>query len=64
MMAVTILTGDVSADTREATVVLDSGTTCGDVIRHLEEALQTTSAGKGAWLLEEEWHGCSKLLTP
>lgn len=47
-------------DVVEEEVEVEGGSLCGEVVRALTEAHQLPTEGKGAWLLEEEWHGCSE----
>ena len=56
---VSICTEGVLADIYEVLVEVGEGTTCREVITQLAEAYQLPSR-KGAWLLQEEWQGCSK----
>ena len=53
-----MLTDGAIAGRKEVTVEIETGGTCADVIKQLENQLPS---GKGAWHLEEEWQGCSKL---
>ena len=61
METLSIHTEGVLGGTSEVEVAIGEGSSCADVIKQLVEEYQlSTNKVKGAWLLQEEWHGCSK----
>lgn len=63
-MQVGVWTGAVLSDTSEVVVQLErEDATCGELLKEvlLASELSPSSTRRGAWQLEEDWHGCSKI---
>ena len=61
MMEVLVCTGEVLSGTSEVAVELRrEGVSCGELLEDLLRECGLDPSRRGEWLLEEEWHGCSK----